>query len=83
MDDIVTRMHALAERFGKCSDQKTCAEAAAEIERLRAENARLRDALIRIETLADEMMFGRSSYVGAIRDTARAARAALAEKEGA
>jgi len=53
-------------------------EARGEIERLNAEIARLREALIRIETLADEMMLGRSSYVGAIRDTARAA---LAEQE--
>lgn len=44
-----------------------------EIERLRAREKRLVGVLNRIEYLADEMMPGRSSYVGAIRDTARAA----------
>lgn len=62
MKDIVERLRNLAERFSKCTDQETCAEAADEIERLRVELAsernhvaglrveiaRLREALERI-----------------------------------
>lgn len=72
MTDIVKRLREPP--FGtETSERNLMSSAADEIERLRAENARLRKAFTRIETLADEMMTGRSSYVGAIRDTARAA----------
>lgn len=66
-DDLMERLRIFA-KF-----DPDLAAAVSEIERLRAREERLVGALNRIEYLADEMMLGRSSYVGAIRDTARAA----------
>lgn len=48
MSDIVEKLHDLAKRFGRCSDHETCVEAANEIERLQAREARLQEALEKI-----------------------------------
>jgi CRISPR/Cas system-associated protein Csm6 len=44
-DDLTELLRNLAARFGRCRDQETVQKAADEIERLRAENERLREAL--------------------------------------
>lgn len=92
MSDIVERLRDLEERFGRCRDQSTISEAAYEIERLRASEARLREALedhVRAaecirhwhDTLGDEGMVVSAEHVRLLWEATSRARAALAEKE--
>lgn len=86
MDDIVERMRCRTlmqyRGHGDARDvpDEDCNEAADEIERLRAENARLRKALIRIESLADEMTRKQESYAGSFIKSI--AHAELAQQGG-
>jgi hypothetical protein len=73
-DDIVARLRDSVLRDDEDHISGLPDEAADEIERLRAREARLREALTKIEKWTAEMTSNKTSYVGAIiRNKARAA----------
>lgn len=80
MADIVQKLRAYRPRYGWPEEYSTVVEptmnhvAADEIERLRAREARLREALTQIEKWTAEMTNYKTIYVGTmIRNKARAA----------
>ena len=79
MSNIVERLRAyVKDEGGWYNILETCEEAADEIERLRAENARLREALERISKLENVTV---SDFDGTEWEHQRIARAALKQSE--
>ena len=73
-DDLTELLRNLAARFGRCRDQETVQKAADEIERLRAESERLREAL--------RELAGDWEGCGVAKAMRQVARAALGEETG-